>query len=184
MLSCKLRDIFVFILLFQIVIYLQSCKLIFIPNLLINMAEGSSPKQSLISCDVTDASQKEMRNHRAKVRELMSAGESFITTLNESTGHENVALVNEKYHALDAEILARQGQTPGTGKSKSQGICNHLEALRLNIKDAYQKWHANVQNNSGLTPLDVETHSQQNQILTYSKNGQVNQQASWHLLVD
>ena len=46
------------------------------------MAEGSSPKQSLMSRDVTDDSQKEMRNHRAKVRELMSAGESFIATLN------------------------------------------------------------------------------------------------------
>ena len=57
------------------------------------MAEGSSPKQSLMSRDVTDDSQKEMRNHRAKVRELMSAGESFIATLNESTGYENVALI-------------------------------------------------------------------------------------------
>ena len=58
MLSGKQRDIIVFISLFQIIIYLQSCKLNFIPNLLINMAEGSSPKQSLISCDVTDASQR------------------------------------------------------------------------------------------------------------------------------
>ena len=61
------------------------------------MAEGSSPKQSLMSRDVTDDSQKEMRNHRAKVRELISAGESFIATLNESTGYENVALINDKY---------------------------------------------------------------------------------------
>ena len=121
------------------------------------MAEG--PKQSLISCGVTNASQKEMRNHRAKVRELMSTGESFISTLYESTGHKNVALVNEKYQALDAEILACQGQAPRGGKSESQGIYNCLEALRLNIRDVYQKWHANVQNNSGLTPLDVETHS-------------------------
>ena len=99
------------------------------------MAEGSSPKQSLISCDVTDDCQKEMRNHRAKVRKLMSAGESFITTFNESTGHENVALVNEKYHALDAEILACQGQASGGGKCESQGINNRLGALRLNIID-------------------------------------------------
>ena len=97
------------------------------------MAEGSSPKQSLMSRDVTDDSQKEMRNHRAKVRELMSAGESFIATLNESTGYENVALINDKYHALDAEILACQGQASGEGKSESQGIYNRLGALRLNI---------------------------------------------------
>ena len=119
MLSGKLREVFIFISPFQVIIYLPSCKVIFIPYLLINMAEGSSPKQSLISCDVTDDSQKEMRNHRAKVRELMSAGESFITTLNESTGHENVALVNEKYHALDAEILACKGQASGGGKCES-----------------------------------------------------------------
>ena len=109
MLSGKLRDVFIFISPFQVIIYLPSCKVIFIPYLLINTAEGSSPKQSLISYDVTDDSQKKMRNHRAKVWESMSPGESFITILNESTGHENVALVNEKYHALDAEILACQG---------------------------------------------------------------------------
>ena len=101
-----------------------------------------------------------------KVHELLSAGESFITTLNESRCHKNDALVNEKYNALDAEILACQGQVPGGGKSKSWGTYNHLEALRLNIRDAYQKWHANIQNNSGLTPLDIETHSQQNQMLS------------------
>ena len=67
----------------------------------------------------------------------MSAAESFITTPNESTGHENVALVNEKYYALDAKILACQGQAPGGRKSKSQGIYNRLEALRLNFRDAY-----------------------------------------------
>ena len=43
MLSGKLRDIFIFISPFQVVIYLPSCKVIFIPYLLINMAEGSSP---------------------------------------------------------------------------------------------------------------------------------------------
>ena len=51
----------------------------------------------------------------------MSAGESFITTLNESTGYENVALVNKKYHALDAEILACQGQTSGKVNAKVRG---------------------------------------------------------------
>ena len=124
------------------------------------MAEGSSPKQSLIFCDVADDSQKEMRNHRAKMRELMSAVRSFITTLNESTGHKNVALVNEKYHALDAEILVCQEQACGGGKCESQRIYNRLEALRLNIIDVYQKWHASVQNNRGLTPQDIETHLQ------------------------
>ena len=115
-----------------------------------------------------------MRNHRAKVRELISAGESFITTLNESTGHENVALVNKKYHALDAELLACQGQAPGGGKSESQEIYNRLEALRLNIRDVYQKLHANVQNNRGLTPLDVETHLQQNQMLSNTNTNMPN----------
>ena len=138
------------------------------------MAEGSSPKQSLMSRDVTDDSQKEMRNHRAKVRELMSAGESFIATLNESTGYENVALINDKYHALDAEILACQGQASGEGKSESQGIYNRLGALRLNIIDVYQKWHASVQNNSGLTPLDIETHSSQNQMLSNTNTNMPN----------
>ena len=138
------------------------------------MAEGSSPKQSLMSRDVTDDSQKEMRNHRAKVRELMSAGESFIATLNESTGYENVALINHKYHALDAEILACQGQASGEGKSESQGIYNRLGALRLNIIDVYQKWHASVQNNSGLTPLDIETHSSQNQMLSNTNTNMPN----------
>ena len=138
------------------------------------MAEGSSPKQSLMSRDVTDDSQKEMRNHRAKVRELMSAGESFIATLNESTGYENVALINDKYHALDAEILACQGQASGEDKSESQGIYNRLGALRLNIIDVYQKWHASVQNNSGLTPLDIETHSSQNQMLSNTNTNMPN----------
>ena len=138
------------------------------------MAEGSSPKQSLMSRDVTDDSQKEMRNHRAKVRELMSAGESFIATLNESTGYENVALINDKYHALDAEILACQGQASGEGKSESQGIYNRLGALRLNIIDVYQKWHASVRNNSGLTPLDIETHSSQNQMLSNTNTNMPN----------
>ena len=138
------------------------------------MAEGSSPKQSLMSRDVTDDSQKEMRNHRAKVRELMSAGESFTATLNESTGYENVALINDKYHALDAEILACQGQASGEGKSESQGIYNRLGALRLNIIDVYQKWHASVQNNSGLTPLDIETHSSQNQMLSNTNTNMPN----------
>ena len=138
------------------------------------MAEGSSPKQSLMSRDVTDDSQKEMRSHRAKVRELMSAGESFIATLNESTGYENVALINDKYHALDAEILACQGQASGEGKSESQGIYNRLGALRLNIIDVYQKWHASVQNNSGLTPLDIETHSSQNQMLSNTNTNMPN----------
>ena len=138
------------------------------------MAEGSSPKQSLMSRDVTDDSQKEMRNHRAKVRELMSAGESFIATLNESTGYENVALINDKYHALDAQILACQGQASGEGKSESQGIYNRLGALRLNIIDVYQKCHASVQNNSGLTPLDIETHSSQNQMLSNTNTNMPN----------
>ena len=127
-----------------------------------------------MSRDVTDDSQKEMRNHRAKVRELMSAGESFIATLNESTGYENVALINDKYHALDAEILACQGQASGEGKSESQGIYNRLGALRLNIIDVYQKWHASVQNNSGLTPLDIETHSSQNQMLSNTNTNMPN----------
>ena len=127
-----------------------------------------------MSRDVTDDSQKEMRNHRAKVRELMSAGEFFIATLNESTGYENVALINDKYHALDAEILACQGQASGEGKSESQGIYNRLGALRLNIIDVYQKWHASVQNNSGLTPQDIETHSSQNQMLSNTNTNMPN----------
>ena len=104
----------------------------------------------------------------------MFAGESFIATLNESTGYENVALINDKCHALDAEILACQGQASGEGKSESQGIYNRLGALRLNIIDVYQKWHASVQNNSGLTPLDIETHSSQNQMLSNTNTNMPN----------
>ena len=90
------------------------------------------------------------------------------------TGHANVALVNEKYHALDAEILACQGQASEGGKYKSQGIYSRLEALRLNIINVYQKWHASIQNNSGLTPLEIETHSQQNQILSNTNTNMPN----------
>ena len=85
------------------------------------MAEGSSPKQSLMSRDVTDDSQKEMRNHRAKVRELMSAGESFIATLNESTGYENVALINDSTMRSMPRYLRVRGRRLGKVKAKVRG---------------------------------------------------------------
>ena len=110
----------------------------------------------------------------------MCTGESFITTFNESrpTGHSNVAFVNEKYYVLNAEILACQRQAPGGSENESQGIHNRLEALRLNIRDAYRKWHANIKNNCGLTPLDVETHSQQNEMLSNTGTNMPNNEPS------